>query len=269
MRVVRTGVTRPGVVQVLPRHHADPDQSGGPPAGKGPDAAANASGRVRGRVGFRVTSTPRSRGRGSQNGAMARIPSGVTTANALEVTQEPPFFTAPRSAARFVGTERGAVNVLKGEGPGDSRSHVTDGAARRGGVRAFGCELPGRRPRHRDRGAARIRKHVTQPTRTSGNSRDRHLEHTSSRHTRVRLLVWWQFPRGFRPGSSARAAGIVGALFLSQIHKECTHDAQSPVCRVHADPGSPGRPRSCSRRGLPAPAPGRVAGPGRGSGPPP
>ena len=183
MRVVRTGVTRPGVVQVLPRHHADPDQSGGPPAGKGPDVAANASGRVRGRVGFRVTSTPRSRGRGSQNGAMARIPSGVTTANALEVTQEPPFFTAPRSAARFVGTERGAVNVLKGEGPGDSRSHVTDGAARRGGVRAFGCELPGRRPPHRDRGAARIRKHVTQPTRTSGNSRDRHLEHTSSRHT--------------------------------------------------------------------------------------
>ena len=79
----------------------------------------------------------------------------------------------------------------------------------------------------------------------------------------VRLLVWWQFPRGFRPGSSARAAGIVGALFLSQIHKECTHDAQSPVCRVHADPGSPGRPRSCSRRGLPASAPGRVAGPGR------
>ena len=49
----------------------------------------------------------------------------------------------------------------------------------------------------------------------------------------------------------------------TKIHKECTHDAQSPVCRVHADPGSPGRPGPCSRRGLPASAPGRAAGPGR------
>ena len=162
VRVVRTGVTRPGVVQVLPRHHADPDQSGGPPAGKGPDVAANASGRVRGRVGFRVTSTPRSRGRGSQNGAMARIPSGVTTANALEVTQEPPFFTAPRSAARFVGTERGAVNVLKGEGPGDSRSHVTDGAARRGPcfrLRAARAAPPPPRPGRRPDPQARHSTH--------------------------------------------------------------------------------------------------------------
>ena len=42
-----------------------------------------------------------------------------------------------------------------------------------------------------------------------------------------------------------------------------TKIAQSPVCPVHADPGSPCRPRSRSRRRLPPPAPGRVAGPGR------
>ena len=38
--------------------------------------------------------------------------------------------------------------------------------------------------------------------------------HPGARVRRVRLLVWWQFPRGFRPGSSARAAGIVGAPVL-------------------------------------------------------
>ena len=32
---------------------------------------------------------------------------------------------------------------------------------------------------------------------------------------RVRLLVWWQFPRGSRPGPQARG-GIVGALFFDQ-----------------------------------------------------
>ena len=48
-----------------------------------------------------------------------------------------------------------------------------------------------------------------------------------------------------RPG---RAAGIVGAPVLRpRFTKEYSHDAQSPVCRVHADPGSPGRPGSGSR----------------------
>ena len=69
---------------------------------------------------------------------------------------------------------------------------------------------------------------------------------------RVRLLVWWQFPRALgvegarRP---VRAAGIVGAPVLRpRFTKECTHDARhEPVCRVHADPGSPGRPGSGSR----------------------
>ena len=124
----------------------------------------------------------------------------------------------------------------------------------------------GRSELERDRTGVRQR-----PTQTSDRGRRSDLAPAATQRStrpdepddRVRLLVWWQFPRGFRPGSSARAAGIVGALFLSQIHKECTHDAQSPVCRVHADPGSPCRPRSCSRRGLPAPAPGRVAGSGR------
>ena len=68
-----------------------------------------------------------------------------------------------------------------------------------------------------------------------------------------------------RGGPSAReGGGHRGSPSSStKIHKECTHDAQSPVCRVHADPGSPCRPRSRSRRRLPPPAPGRVAGPGR------
>ena len=45
----------------------------------------------------------------------------------------------------------------------------------------------------------------------------------------VRLLVWWQFPRGFRPGSSARAAGIVGALLSESWSKNWgSHDARRP-----------------------------------------
>ena len=71
-------------------------------------------------------------------------------------------------------------------------------------------------------------------------------------------------PAGLPPGVIGTGGGHRGSPSSStKIHKECTHDAQSPVCRVHVDPGSPCRPRSCSRRGLPASAPGRAAGPGR------
>ena len=55
---------------------------------------------------------------------------------------------------------------------------------------------------------------------------------------RVRLLVWWQFPRGprrrgaRRPG---RAAGIVGVLFLDQdsqgVHPRCPPRTSGPCPR--------------------------------------
>ena len=83
------------------------------------------------------------------------------------------------------------------------------------------------------------------------------------RPKRVRLLVWWQFPRALGVEGPAGPGGRRASwesCSSTKIHKECTHDAQSPVCRVHADPGSPGRPGPCSRRGLPpsAPGPGRT-----------
>ena len=42
---------------------------------------------------------------------------------------------------------------------------------------------------------------------------------------RVRLLVWWQFPRGFRPGSSARVGASWEPQFFDQdsqgVHPRC------------------------------------------------
>lgn len=127
------GVTRPGVVQVLPRHHADPDQSGGPPAGKGPDVAANASGRVRGRVGFRVTSTPRSRGRRSQNGAMAQW-RGSRRARPprtlLKSRRSRLFYRAPeRGAIRRDGARRGQRPERRGSRRFPEPRHGRCGAA--------------------------------------------------------------------------------------------------------------------------------------------
>ena len=68
---------------------------------------------------------------------MTPIPSSATAANGLKSTREPPFSprrAAPRTAAHFVGTDRGAVNILKGEGPWKPRNHLTDEEARDGSV---------------------------------------------------------------------------------------------------------------------------------------
>ena len=133
---------------------------------------------------------------------------------------------------------------------GRASSGVCSGPGRAGLVGVWG--------RRRDRRAAPRRARQSAPTaatasasrrwppppassssRSPSFARARSSRPCSTRAGGVRLLVWWQFPRGprrrgaRRPG---RAAGIVGVLFLDQdsqgVHPRCPRPCRRPRAGV-------------------------------------